>query len=116
MRNKRSAFTLIEVVVVMTILLILVTLGIWAGGMLRQDAQTVASGDILATVQGMQQLSDMNGLTQRDSEPVPRLIELQTDLAGAGYANFNLNPPTAGTQLNFYIDANGATHWTNSAQ
>ena len=58
MRNKRSAFTLIEVVVVMTILLILVTLGIWAGGMLRQDAQSVASANILATVQGMQQLSD----------------------------------------------------------
>jgi len=103
---------MIEIVVVMAVLLILVTLGIWASGTLRQDAQAIASGDLLATVQRMQQLADMNGLTQSNAEPVQRLIELQADLAGAGYANFNLNPQTVGMQLSFYIDANGATQWT----
>jgi len=112
--TRQSAFTLIEMIVVIVVLMIVVGLGIWCIGLLRQDAQSVASSNILATVQRMQQLSDLNGLTQSQTDPVQRLIELQNDLAGAGYANFQFNPQTVGTQLVFSVDANGMTHWTNA--
>jgi prepilin-type N-terminal cleavage/methylation domain-containing protein len=67
--TRQSAFTLIEMIVVIVVLMIVVGLGIWCIGLLRQDAQSAASSNILATVQRMQQLSDLNGLTQSQTDP-----------------------------------------------
>ena len=106
--TRQRAFTLIEMIVVIVVLTIVVGLGIWSIGLLRQDAQSVAGTNILATVQRMQQLA------QSQTDPVQRLIELQNELAGAGCANFQFNPQTVGAQLVFSVDANGMTHWTNA--
>jgi prepilin-type N-terminal cleavage/methylation domain-containing protein len=113
--SSRKAFTLVELIVVIVVIMILTTIGIWNIVQLRQDAQSVATSDALATVQRMQELANMEGLSQTNTDATLRIMELQAGLASTGNANFKINPQVMGAQLTFSVDSSGATHWQNVA-
>jgi len=110
---SRKAFTLVEMIAILVVITILVTIGLWSIGLLRQDAQNVSTSDALATVQRMQELANMEGLTQTNTNPILRIMELQAGLASKGDANFKINPQTLGTKVTFSADSSGATQWQN---
>ena len=66
--SSRKAFTLVELIAVIVVIMILTTIGIWNIVQLRQDAQSVATSDALATVQRMQELANMEGLSQTNTD------------------------------------------------
>lgn len=109
---KRKGFTLIELIVILTIIFILVGIATWRLGLLRTNAKTVATSDIVATLQRMQQLADVEGITVTNTDVVLRIVELQASLAKKGDANFVLDPVTIGSKVSYTIDvSNGTTHW-----
>jgi len=112
--SSRRAFTLVEMIAMIVVIIILAAIGIWSTGLLRQDAQSAARSDTLANLQRMQQLANMEGLSQTNTDPTLRIMELQAGLAGKGDANFQINPQVIGAQVAFSVDSSGATRWQNA--
>jgi type II secretory pathway pseudopilin PulG len=112
--SSRKAFTLVEMIAVIVVVIILVAIGIWSTGLLRQDAQSVVTSDMLANLQRTQQLANMEGLSQTNTDPTLRIMELQAGLAGKKDANFQINPQVIGAQVAFSVDSSGATRWQNA--
>ena len=111
--SSRKAFTLVEMIAVIVVVIILVAIGIWSTGLLRQDAQSVVTSDTLANLQRTKLLSNMEGFSQTNTYPTLRIMELQAGLASKGDANFKINPQVLGKQVTFSVDSSGATHWQN---
>ena len=108
MKRRNKGYTLIELIVVITTIIILVAVGIARMGQVRSDAQTVNAADVLASAEKMEQLAGVNSLTISQTDTKLRLLELQSKLAAAGYAHFNLNADSIATKINY----NSSTgHW-----
>jgi type II secretory pathway pseudopilin PulG len=106
----KKGFTLIELIAILTIIFVLVGICIWQMGILRTDSQTVVKSDRFTTLEQMQQMADMKNITLTNIDPTLRIAELQSDLAGAGFANFVINPLTLGPTVTFTI-SNNTTIW-----
>lgn len=89
---KRKGFTLVEMVLVLTVVFILAAIGAWKVAGLKDEANQVAQDDALATVQRMQQLADMEGLQEVATDTLGRILELQGSLASKGHYYFQFNP------------------------
>src|ERR1035437_5856730 len=75
---KRKGFTLVEMVLILTVVFILATIGAWKVAGLRDEANGVAQDDALAAVLRMQQLADMEGAAgnrHRHAGPHPGAAE-----------------------------------------
>lgn len=96
---KRDAFTLIELVMVLTVVFILAAVGAWRISGMRDEARTVAQSDALATVQRMQSLADMEGLSVRENDTLGRILELQSKLAARGHYYYQINPTNLAAQV-----------------
>ncbi len=96
---KRDGFTLIELVMVLTVVFILAAVGAWRISGMREEARAVAQSDALATVQRMQSLADMEGLSVTASDALGRILELQTKLAARGHYYFQTNPTNLAVQV-----------------
>src|ERR1043166_5919412 len=79
-RMKRDGFTLIELVMVLTVVFILAAVGAWRISGMREEARAVAQSDALATVHRMQALADMEGLPVAANDTLGRILELQNKL------------------------------------
>ena len=89
---KRKGFTLVEMVLILTVVFILAAIGAWKVASLKDEANQVAQDDALATVQRMQQLADMEGLQEVATDTLGRILELQSGLASKGHYYFQFNP------------------------
>ena len=98
---KRDGFTLIELVMVLTVVFILAAVGAWRIAGMRDEARAVAQSDALATVQRMQSLADMEGLSVTASDTLSRILELQTKLAARGHFYYQVNPTNLAAQVTF---------------
>lgn len=108
MRTKSKAYTLIELIVVIITIIILVAAGIAHMGQLRNDAKTVNAADVLGSAERMEQLAGVNSLTITQTDTKLRLLELQSKLAAAGYAHFNLDADSVASKITY----NSTTgHW-----
>lgn len=96
---KRDAFTLIELVMVLTVVFILAAVGAWRISGMREEARTVAQNDALATVQRMQSLADMEGLSVMENDTLGRILELQSKLAARGHYYYQINPTNLAAQV-----------------
>ena len=112
--SSRKAFTLVEMIAMVVVIIILAAIGIWSTGLLRQDPQSAARSVTLASLQRMQQLANLEGLSQTNTDPTLRIMELQAGLAGKKDANFQINPQVIGAQVAFSVDSRGATRWQNA--
>ncbi len=98
---KRDGFTLIELVMALTVVFILAALGAWRISGMRGEARTVAQSDALATVQRMQALADMEALSITANEALGRILELQTKLAARGHFYYQTNPTNLAAQVTY---------------
>ncbi|ODU25198.1 MAG: hypothetical protein ABS95_00245 [Verrucomicrobia bacterium SCN 57-15] len=96
---KRDGFTLIELVMVLTVVFILAAVGAWRISGMREEARAVAQSDALATVQRMQSLADMEGLSIMANNTLGRILELQTKLAARGHYYYQMNPTNLAAQV-----------------
>lgn len=96
---KRDAFTLIELVMVLTVVFILAAVGAWRISGMRDEARTVAQSDALATVQRMQSLADMEALSVTANDTLVRILELQSKLAARGHYYYQINPTNLAAQV-----------------
>ena len=96
---KRDGFTLIELVMVLTVVFILAAVGAWRISGMRGEARAVAQSDALATVQRMQSLADMEGLYIAANDALGRILELQTKLAARGHYYYQVNPTNLAAQV-----------------
>ena len=96
---KRDGFTLIELVMVLTVVFILAAVGAWRISGMREEARTVARSDALATVQRMQALADMEGLPVTANDTLGRVLELQVRLASKGHYYYQINPTNLAAQV-----------------
>lgn len=96
---KRDGFTLIELVMVLTVVFILAAVGAWRISGMREEARAVAQSDALATVQRMQSLADMEGVSVTASDTLGRILELQTKLAAKGHYYYQMNPTNFASQV-----------------
>jgi prepilin-type N-terminal cleavage/methylation domain-containing protein len=98
---KRDGFTLIELVMVLTVVFILAAVGAWRISGMREEARAVAQSDALATVQRMQSLADMEGLSVTASDTLGRILELQSKLAARGHYYYQMNPTNVAAQVTY---------------
>lgn len=105
---KRKAFTLIEVVMVLTVVFILAAIGTWRIAGMREEASAVARQDALTTVQRMQALADMEGIGMAATTTLERLTELQIKLTAKGHDYYQVNPTNLATRVTY--DA-GTRQW-----
>jgi type II secretory pathway pseudopilin PulG len=110
-QTSQMAFTLVEMVVIIIVIVILVSIGLTKMGLLRTDAQDVANSDALATVQRMQELADIEGLSQTNTDSTLRLRELQAGLAAKGHAHFKMDPANVGKLVSYVLDEQNLIHW-----
>ncbi len=96
---KRDGFTLIELVMVLTVVFILAAVGAWRISGMREEARAVAQSNAVATVQRMQSLADMEGLSVTASDALARILELQTKLAARGHYYYQTNPTNLAAQV-----------------
>jgi prepilin-type N-terminal cleavage/methylation domain-containing protein len=96
---KRDGFTLIELVMVLTVVFILAAVGAWRISGMREEARTVAQSDALATVQRMQALADMEGLQVTADDTLGRVLELQARLASKAHYYYQINPTNLAAQV-----------------
>ena len=96
---KRNGFTLIELVMVLTVAFILAAVGAWRISGMRDEARSVAQSDALATAQRMQGLADMEGLQVTANDTLGRILELQTRLAAKGHYYYQINPTNLAAQV-----------------
>ena len=96
---KRDGFTLIELVMVLTVVFILAAVGAWRISGLRDEARAVAQSDALATVQRLQALADMEGLQVAANNALGRVLELQAGLASKGHYYYQINPTNLAAQV-----------------
>lgn len=96
---KRDGFTLIELVMVLTVVFILAAVGAWRISGMREEARAVAQSDALAAVQRMQSLADMEGLTVTANDTLGRILELQTKLAARGHYYYRINATNLAAQV-----------------
>ena len=96
---KHSGFTLIELVMVLTVVFILAAVGAWRISGMRGEARAVAQSDALATVQRMQALADMEGLSVGANDTLGRILELQARLAAKGHYYYQINPTNVAAQV-----------------
>lgn len=96
---KRDGFTLIELVMVLTVVFILAAVGAWRISGMRDEARAVAQSDALATAQRMQALADMEALSVTANDTLGRILELQTKLAARGHCYYQLNPTNLAAQV-----------------
>ena len=96
---KREGFTLIELVMVLTVVFILAAVGAWRISGMRDEARAVAQGDALATAQRMQALADMEALSVTANDTLGRILELQTKLAARGHYYYQINPTNLAAQV-----------------
>ena len=82
---KRKGFTLVEMVLILTVVFILAAIGAWKVAGLKAEATGVARDDALATVRRMQQLADMEGLQDTAADTLGHILELQSNLAAKGH-------------------------------
>ena len=107
---KRNGFTLIELVMVLTVVFILAAVGAWRISGMRSEARAVAQSDALATVQRMQALSDMEGLSVAN-DTLGRILELQNKLTAKGHYYYQIDPTNLAAQVAY----DPATqHWTKN--
>jgi len=108
---KRNGFTLIELVMVLTVVFILAAVGAWRISGMRSEARAVAQSDALATVQRMQALSDMEGLPVAANDTLGRILELQNKLTAKGHYYYQIDPTNLAAQVAY----DPATqHWTKN--
>lgn len=108
---KRDGFTLIELVMVLTVVFILAAVGAWRISGMREEARAVAQSDALATVQRMQALADMEGLAVAANDTLGRILELQNKLTAKGHYYYRINPTNLAAQVAY----DPATqHWTKN--
>jgi prepilin-type N-terminal cleavage/methylation domain-containing protein len=100
---RRKGFTLIEVVMVLTVVFILAAIGIWRIAAVREEAGTLAGRDALITAQRMQALADMEGLSIVATTTVERLVELQIKLAAKGHDYYQVNPTNLATRVSYDV-------------
>ncbi len=98
---KRKGFTLIELVMVLTVVFILAAVGAWRISGMRDEARSVARSDALATVQRMQGLADMEGLQVTANDTLGRILELQARLASKGHYFYQTNPTNLAAQVDY---------------
>ena len=96
---KRDGFTLIELVMVLTVVFILAAVGAWRISGMRDEAGSVARNDALATVQRMQGLADMEGLQVAANDTLGRVLELQARLTSKGHYYYQINPTNLAAQV-----------------
>ena len=96
---KRDGFTLIELVMVLSVVFILAAVGAWRISGMREEARSVAQSDAIATVQRMQSLADMEGLSVTADDALGRILELQTKLAARGHYYYQINPTNLAAQV-----------------
>ena len=89
---KRKGFTLVEMVMILTVIFILVAIGAWKVASLKEASDQLAQDDALATVLRMQQLADMEGLQETATDTLGRILELQSLLAAKGHYYYQINP------------------------
>ena len=101
---KRKGFTLVEMVLILTVVFILAAIGAWKVAGLKDEAAQVTQDDALATVQRMQQLADMEGLQEVATDTLGRILELQSNLASKGHYYHQFNPTNIAAKV-AYDDA-----------
>ena len=107
---KRKGFTLVEMVLILTVVFILAAIGAWKVAGLRDEANGVAQNDALAAVLRMQQLADMEGLRETAANTLGRILELQSNLAAKGHYYYQFNPTNLAERV-IYDPA--AQQWRN---
>lgn len=101
MNKQLKGFTLIEMIVVIVAILILVSIGAWRLGTIRDEAKSVNVKDALAAVQRMEELATMEGLQVTATDALARLLELQEKLATKGHQYTQMNPTNVAAKLVF---------------
>ena len=97
---KRKGFTLVEMVLILTVVFILAAIGAWKVAGLRDEANGVAQDDALAAVLRMQQLADM-GLQETATDTLGRILELQSNLAAKGHYYYQVNPTNLAQRVTY---------------
>ena len=107
---KRKGFTLVEMVLILTVVFILAAIGAWKVAGLKAEATGVARDDALATVLRMQQLADMEGLQETAADTLGRIMELESNLVAKGHYYYQFNPTNLAERV-IYDPA--AQQWRN---
>ena len=105
---KHKGFTLVEIVLVVGVIFILAAIGAWRLSALKSEANSVAANSAFDVVQRMQQLSDVEGITQTTTTALDRLKELQNQLSAKGHNYYQYNPTNLAEKVDY--DAN-AGQW-----
>jgi len=98
---KRKGFTLVEMVLILTVVFILAAMGAWKVAGLKDEATKVAQDDALATVLRMQQMADMEGLQETATDALGRILELQGNLAAKGHYYYQVNPTNLAQRVTY---------------
>jgi len=107
MRHK--GFTLVEIVLVVAVIFILAAIGAWRLSALKSEAANVAANHAFDVVQRMQQMSDLEGLTQTATTALDRIQEMQSQLSTKGHNYYQYNPTNLVEKVD-YDATNG--QWT----
>jgi len=107
---NRRGFSLIEMVVVLVVLVVLLAILSARVTGLRDAAVVSARADALATLQRMQQLADLEELSQTNTDVLARILELQSGLAARGHASFKIDPAAVSKLVTYTVDT--TTHWS----
>ena len=108
--KRKGGFTLVEMVMILTVIFILAAIGAWKVASLKDASNQVVQDDALATVLRMQQLADMEGLQESATDTLGRILELQSLLAAKGHYYYQFDPTNLAAKVAY--DAT-AQQWRN---
>ena len=98
---QRKGFTLVEIVLVVAVIFILAAIGAWRLSALKNEATNVAANNALDVVQRMQQMSDLEGLTQTATTVLERIMEMQSQLSAKTHNYYQYNPTNLAEKVDY---------------